>query len=215
MWVFSHRFSWFSMKTLGMFHVFPMRHWELSMFFHLPVVQPSPNLPRPVPAGCIAWQWPCWMKPKRISPQWWVYGEIHHVKIWVKIHEKKSDKYDEIWWTSEKSGSSCVMPWIPCRWNVIFLVWRTRKVSSNWTIGARRQGPQSCSMGGMPVGWWTQAAASCCHRRQWWGDTSLGGPFLITENPKGSHLGGRSQLWSLKSPGREKLPPDMDGSKGC
>ena len=57
--------------------------------FHLPVVQPSPNLPRPVPAGCIAWQWPCWMKPKRISPQWWVYGEIHHVKIWVKIHEKK------------------------------------------------------------------------------------------------------------------------------
>jgi hypothetical protein len=37
------------------------------------------------------------MKPKRISPQWWVYGEIHHVKIWVKIHEKKSDKYDEIW----------------------------------------------------------------------------------------------------------------------
>ena len=74
-------FPCFSHETLGTFYVFP--------HFHLPVVQPSPNLPRPVPAGCIAWQWPCWMKPKRISPQWWVYGEIHHVKIWVKIHEKK------------------------------------------------------------------------------------------------------------------------------
>ena len=46
------------------------------------------------------------------------------------------------------------MPWIPCRWNVIFLVWRTRKVSSNWTIGARRQGPQSCSgPGGVECRW--------------------------------------------------------------
>ena len=115
-------------------------------------------LPRPVLVGCIAWQWPCWMKPKRISPRkpwmlgeiWWNLPRLSFLNAtWCTIRTEISWTYDEIWWNLVKLWVkyhvSCLESHVFRRWNPICLVRRTKKVSFNWIIGARRQGSQSCS----------------------------------------------------------------------
>ena len=77
----------------------------------------------------------------------------------------------EIWWKSSKNPELIIFH--PKISGLPMFFERSKKVSFNWTIGARRQGPQDF-LGDAPGATALvalvsppQAAASCCDRRQW------------------------------------------------